>query len=797
MVAKAIIKITGDANDFFKEVDQIKKETESLNGFLNSVGTKGAVAFAGFTAGIAGAVNEAAKFEVIEAQFQTLTGSIQIARDTLKDLQDFSATTPFQFADVADAGRQLISFGTAVDDVRPRLQVLGDVASASGAPLKDLTLIFGQVQAAGKLTGERLLQLQERAIPIGPALAKTLGVAESAVRDLVSQGKVDFATFEAAFESLNQKGGFAFQGINKQGQTLRGLISTLGDNFSLLANAVGQNFLPAAKQATQGLISFLQKVRENEEAVKTIARLLAAGAGMAGFVTALAAGGIAISKVVVGLKLLAGGLRVGRVAAAAFTGALTLGLGTVVAFLPEIIAFTKEVVAGFNAAKNEIINTFGNLADSLLNIGSRIGDFLKSLFTFNFSEIKSSAEAVKEAVSQAIDQTFSDVKKVKQKVEIQQEQSQQKESSDLAAQEAALQQQADAQRKNAALKAAIKQEETKALQAEQARQNQILIQQAQVKKEIIAAEKRGETEEVIKIKQDELNLLRQLENAKTEEDQELAAIRLENFRIAAEERRQEAIAQKVLEREEEMALKEEFALLDEQDQALVKQKELETLNATQLERRQILINNAKQNAALKKNQRAKQIKDEANFGKAVAVIQGALNNAQVQGTKQATGTLVQLQESRSSKLKSIGKAAAVTQILISGAEAAMNVFNGFSTIPIVGSILGAAGAAATIAFSVSKANDVRKAQKGGVVPGTGSGDIVPTFLEPGEIVVPKPLAPTFEQQFGNLEPDPEASPRRTTEVNFGTVIGTQEFTEQMIIPAIKEAREFDNADIGE
>ena len=68
-------------------------------------------------------------------------------------------------------------------------------------------MIYGQVAAAGKLTGERLLQFQERAIPLGPAIAKTMGVAESSVKKMVSDGKVQFADFERAFNSMSETGG--------------------------------------------------------------------------------------------------------------------------------------------------------------------------------------------------------------------------------------------------------------------------------------------------------------------------------------------------------------------------------------------------------------------------------------------------------------------------------------------------------------------------------------------------------------------------------------------------------------
>ena len=80
----------------------------------------------------------------------------------IKDLTEFTARTPFQFDGVADSAKILLGFGSTVSEVKDRLQFLGDISAAIGTPLKDLAVIFGQVQAAGKLTGERFIQLAER-----------------------------------------------------------------------------------------------------------------------------------------------------------------------------------------------------------------------------------------------------------------------------------------------------------------------------------------------------------------------------------------------------------------------------------------------------------------------------------------------------------------------------------------------------------------------------------------------------------------------------------------------------------
>jgi len=731
---EAKIKITGDEKDLVDALDNSRKEAEKLQNDLSKIAAVGAVAFAGFAAGIALAVNEAAKFETIEAQFTTLTGSINIAKDTLKDLKDFSAKTPFQFEDIANAGRQLIAFGTPATEVRNRLQEIGDVAAASGAPIGDLTLIFGQVAAAGKLTGERLLQLQERAVPIGPALAKTLGIAESEVKEFVSAGKVGVKEFNEAFASLSEAGGFAFKGIEAQSNTLNGLISTLKDNFSLLAAGIGQELLPAAKIVVKALIDFLSVIRENEESVKTLARVLAAGAGMAAFVTALALGGIALVKIKLGLAALRVGLGASRIAAAAFTGALTLGLGFVIAFLPEIIEFLKQLVEAFDVAKDKIIGSFKDLANNLLNVGSKLGSFLKNIFQGNFGSIADSAKALKEAVNKTIDDTFEDVKEIKQQIVIASE-TKFKEGAD-----------ADAQ-------------EEERLAAEEARAKRAAAQKIALKKE------EGE------------------------------ALKIENKRIA-DEKRLEAENEAILAREEEAALEEEFRALDDEDRLIVEETRLANLTKDELKRREVLIGAAKSEVDRKKKARAQFIQDELAHGKSIAQINKLLSSSEVASAKSSAGQLSALASSKNSTLAGIGRAAAVTQIGIDSAAGAASIFAKLNALfPILAPVIGGAGAAAIIAFGAEKISNVRAAQAGGLVPGSGRGDIVPSFLEPGEIVIPRALSPTFSDQF-SLEADPDSTAARKVEVRVDTIIGTEQFVNDSIIPAIKDGIELENADIG-
>ena len=265
---KIRIKVEGDTKQYDKAIGKSEKATKkfgktgasAFSGLINPI-TLSAVAIASVGLALKGVIGEASKFEDIAVQFEVLTGSASESKRVIAELQTFAASTPFQFEGIAQATKQLLGFGFSTEEALGHMQSLGDVAAALGVPLTDLSLIFGQVQAAGKLTGERLLQLQERAVPIGAALAETLGVAETAVKDLVSRGKVDFATFETAFRSIAEEGGIAFGGMQKKSETLSGKISTLKDNISILAASTGSLLLPALKSVTGKLTEFVQGIQ--------------------------------------------------------------------------------------------------------------------------------------------------------------------------------------------------------------------------------------------------------------------------------------------------------------------------------------------------------------------------------------------------------------------------------------------------------------------------------------------------------------------------------------------------------
>ena len=342
-----------------------KNFSDSFGAGFATMAAKASLALGAIGAGfiIKGAIEAASKVENLSTQFSTLLGSTTLARQQMEKLSSFAASTPFQLEGIASASKQLLSFGFTQEESIKNLESLGDAAAASGSGIGELAQIFGQVRAAGKLTGERLLQLQERAIPIGSVLAKSLGVAETSVRKLVSTGQVKFKDFEKAFKSLSSEGGIFSGGMKKLSETTTGLFSTLKDNIFLTLASLGKQFEPFIKAILKNVTTIVQDFRKTVDFKEVILSVINFGRAINDFV-----------------------------------------------ILPFIIARDTSVLA-FKALRNgvqEILNFLVSSTKSVaetLNFGGVFDDFLKDISTVE-SVIGETTEEMRKDLSSTFEGAF-------------------------------------------------------------------------------------------------------------------------------------------------------------------------------------------------------------------------------------------------------------------------------------------------------------------------------------------------------------------------------------------------------
>lgn len=280
-LGEMIVKILGDASDFRKTIDDSQKRFVDFGKSAERIGkdlTKW-VTLPLVGIGVA-AVKSAADLEMQTAAFETMLGSARDAERMLRDLTDLAAKTPFQLTDLADGTKTLLAFGIAADDVLPTLQMLGDISLGDSQRLGQLALVFGQVQSAGRLMGQDLLQLINVGFnPLQTISAKT-GETMAELKDRMAAGGISAEEVAEAFRSATSEGGLFFGGMERASQTLTGQISTLKDNVAILGRSFAQILMPTLKELTTNAIALVQRFADMDEKTRrnilTVAGLVAA-----------------------------------------------------------------------------------------------------------------------------------------------------------------------------------------------------------------------------------------------------------------------------------------------------------------------------------------------------------------------------------------------------------------------------------------------------------------------------------------------------------------------------------------
>lgn len=134
------------------------------------------------------------------------------------------------------------------------LKTVGDTAQIAGMGFSDAGAIFTSVMARGKLQGDDMLQLTSRGVPVLQALSDQLGVSTQDVADMVSKGKVDFATFATALDKY--LGGSALAA----GETFSGAMANVRAALSRLGQKVATPALDALRDTFNVLTPAIDKV---------------------------------------------------------------------------------------------------------------------------------------------------------------------------------------------------------------------------------------------------------------------------------------------------------------------------------------------------------------------------------------------------------------------------------------------------------------------------------------------------------------------------------------------------------
>lgn len=252
--------------------DARKKGSTFASNFHAGMGNllKGGLAGLAVGAGVAGLLagktfSDSIKAAMDDEQFgvsvEVLVGDAGRAKDLIAQLRKDAASTPLSFGDLGGAAKQLLAFGEDAESVPSTLRRIGDVSTAIQAPIGEIAEIYGKARVQGTLFAEDINQLTGRGIPVIQEFARQLGVGESQVKKMGSEGKITFDMLQKAFVDLTSEGGKFGGMMERQAGTLGGLWSTFLDNIQELRLEFGKPIAESLKPILEDGIGLLETMK--------------------------------------------------------------------------------------------------------------------------------------------------------------------------------------------------------------------------------------------------------------------------------------------------------------------------------------------------------------------------------------------------------------------------------------------------------------------------------------------------------------------------------------------------------
>ena len=178
---------------------------------------------------------------------------------TMKNVLYAVTDTAYGMDEAAKVASQLGASGMrAGDDMATALRAVSGVAAMTNSSYEDIGRIFTTVAGNGRLMGNQLLQLSGRGLNVAAAIAKSMGISEGAVRDMVSKGLISFEMF---YNAMDETFG---EHATRANETYAGSLANVRANLAKIGEVV---YLQHFENLRDIYNSLLEKIKEVQRAI--------------------------------------------------------------------------------------------------------------------------------------------------------------------------------------------------------------------------------------------------------------------------------------------------------------------------------------------------------------------------------------------------------------------------------------------------------------------------------------------------------------------------------------------------
>lgn len=181
-----------------------------------------------------------AEIESTKTQLEVVFSSRTQSDALFEDISQYAVKSPFSVQETTEMAILLKQSGVYASDLMNTLKMIGDTAGGNMEKMKRIANNYAQIVSIGKASMMDMRQFAYAGIPIFEAVSEELGVSQSRLRELISDGKVTSEIIEKVFKNLTGVNGVFQDATEKGAKTLKARLQNFADAKQLAMASLGE-----------------------------------------------------------------------------------------------------------------------------------------------------------------------------------------------------------------------------------------------------------------------------------------------------------------------------------------------------------------------------------------------------------------------------------------------------------------------------------------------------------------------------------------------------------------------------
>lgn len=178
-------------------------------------------------------------------KLEVVLGSSSRAMMAFSELREIAVATNQTSDAVMRGAVTMAQFGVSANELGPTMRRISEISAGNAERLQSLAIAYGQVAAAGRLTGQETLQFVNAGFSPLAEIARTTGRSMAELRIAMEKGEISVQMVADAFKSATEQGGRFYGMADKMAGELTGKVNRLTNEFTKLKEELG-SFAEAA-----------------------------------------------------------------------------------------------------------------------------------------------------------------------------------------------------------------------------------------------------------------------------------------------------------------------------------------------------------------------------------------------------------------------------------------------------------------------------------------------------------------------------------------------------------------------